>query len=163
MPKTYTLIASQTLTTATASLDFNTISGNYTDLVLQALASNNSSGAESFRLRFNSDTGTNYSDIRMYGNGSTTVSNQRSNESYAHAGINGNSSTDFTVHTINIQNYSNSTTYKSVISSSSWASNYVNASVCLWRNTNAITSINISCLATFRIGSIFTLYGIEEA
>ena len=162
MTATYDCIATTTLGSANNSIDFTSISGSYTDLVLVALASNASpDGAENFRLRFNSDTASNYSNTRIYGNGSSAISNRETSQTYMFVGINGNSSSDFTVHTINIQNYSNSTTYKTVIARSSWASNYVSAYASLWRSTSAITSINISCLQNFRTGSTFTLYGIK--
>jgi hypothetical protein len=72
----------------------------------------------------------------------------------------------------NIQNYSNSTTYKTILTrtnnaAGSSAQLLVGAQVALWRNTAAITSITIlgdqgtpSNLAT---GSTFTLYGLKAA
>ena len=61
-------------------------------------------------------------------------------------------------------NYSNATTYKTVITRASNANNGVDAVVGLWRNTAAITSINVF-LGTGNLdtGSTFTLYGIKAA
>ena len=61
-------------------------------------------------------------------------------------------------------NYSNATTYKTVIARhDSWDS-YTVGNVGLWRNTAAITSLTIST-QTFNmgVGSVFTLYGIKAA
>ncbi len=64
---------------------------------------------------------------------------------------------------INVMNYSNTTTYKTILSRSSDL--YTEASVNLWRNTAAITSIIIGAQGayTFSAGSTFTLYGIKAA
>jgi hypothetical protein len=42
-------------------------------------------------------------------------------------------------------------------------SQFLKASVGLWRNTAAITSITITNAGTYQIGSTFTLYGIASA
>ena len=64
---------------------------------------------------------------------------------------------------INVQNYSNSTTYKTTLSRHS--TQFAGAFVGTWRNTAAITSITIINLGAggFASGSTFTLYGITAA
>jgi hypothetical protein len=69
------------------------------------------------------------------------------------------------INILHINNYSNSTTYKTVLARGNAATNLVEAFVGLWRNTNAITSISIICQNSknFGSGSTFTLYGIKAA
>ena len=54
-------------------------------------------------------------------------------------------------------NYSNTTTYKTLLTRANNANNGVNAEVNLWRSTAAITSISINSL---KAGTTFNLYGI---
>ena len=64
--------------------------------------------------------------------------------------------------TINIQNYSNATTYKTTLGRGANTPALTMATVGLWRNTSAITTITYSVTAnTFATGSTFTLYGIK--
>jgi hypothetical protein len=60
-------------------------------------------------------------------------------------------------------NYANTTTFKTHISRSNNSSNFVMATVGLWRSTAAITSITLltNTADTFSVGSTFTLYGIK--
>jgi hypothetical protein len=66
---------------------------------------------------------------------------------------------------INIQNYSNTTTYKTALLRSNLATGTypgVDAFVGLWRSTSAITSITILPASNNLLsGSTFTLYGIK--
>ena len=159
MPMTYEPIATTTLSTAATSVTFSGISGSFTDLVLVAVAkfSANPSYAG---IIFNSDSGTNYSSTFVRGNGSTassgrnTSAGQISSASY---------SANYIVDTFNIQNYSNTTTYKTAIYRTS-QDNDVLARVGLWRSTAAITSITYQIdTGNIQSGSTFTLYGIKAA
>ena len=71
------------------------------------------------------------------------------------------------VQILQLMNYSNTTTYKTILSRTNAAANGVDATVGLWRSTSAITSIEIGknsgMSGTFQIGSTFTLYGIKAA
>jgi hypothetical protein len=66
---------------------------------------------------------------------------------------------------INIMNYSNSTTNKTTLSragSQGAAFPGTDIIVGLWRNTAAITNVDIVCTSnTFLAGSTFNLYGIQ--
>lgn len=161
---TYTPIATQTLSSAAASITFSSISGSYTDLVLVAQASNDS-GAANLRLQFNGDTATNYSSTRMFGDGTTAYSDVTINAVSMAVGIIGSNGTDFGVFTLQIENYSNSTTYKTLVSRAGYATGgYVTITAGCWRSTAAITSVLLnSSGANFRVGSTFTLYGIAAA
>jgi len=160
---TYTPIATTTLGSATASVDFSSISG-YTDLVLIVSAKANTA-ADDLALRFNSDSGSNYSYTTLTGNGTTASSSRSANVTFAILDFNGSVRTgDYTTNVVSIQNYSNSTTYKTVLARSN-SSAGVDANVCLWRNTAAITAIRVLLTGgtNFASGSTFTLYGIAAA
>jgi hypothetical protein len=99
----------------------------------------------------------------MWGDGTNANSSRASSVSYNRFGIIGSGT--WTTFIYNVQNYSNGTTYKTGLSRSSYAGNYVAAYVNLWRSTSAITSIVFSSEngANFITGSTFTLYGIAAA
>ena len=158
MASTYTPIATTTLGTPTASVTFSSISGSYTDLIL-IQNSRGVSGAGASWLTFNGSA-TGYSRTRILGNGSAASSYRESNALY----IASDAPNDVVSTTIwNIMNYSNSTTYKTVLYRDN-STFYVVAQVGLWRNTNAITSISIATDAGYyTAGSTFTLYGIKAA
>lgn len=161
---TYTPIATTTLGSAAASYTFSSISGSYTDLVLIATSASSVGTGYGLRMRFNSDSSSNYSWTHLLGTGSAAQSNRGSSDSsiligYSPAAIGGN------VSTANIQNYSNATTYKTCISRGSEADYRVGAIVGLWRSTSAITSITLfdEGAGNLLTGSTFTLYGIAAA
>jgi len=165
---TYEPIATTTLGSAQASVTFSSL-GSYTDLVLivQAKSSNSTDDPQ---LYFNSDTGSNYSLTFLQGNGSSASSSRYSNTSGGfYCGRPGYTSAGFTTTIFNIMNYSNSTTYKTVLLRSNANDNTVNynaaeAAVALWRSTAAITSFTIDGgTGNIASGSTFTLYGITAA
>jgi hypothetical protein len=159
MATTYTPIATQTLGSAAASVTFSSISGTYTDLIL---VFNGTESANQFvAFQVNSDTGSNYSWTRMYGDGTSTFSSRGSSTTFGRLGI--GDPTNRTLTISYFMNYSNTTTYKSVISRSN--TDFVGAVVSLWRSTSAITSITAltTTADTFTVGSTFTLYGIKAA
>jgi hypothetical protein len=158
---TYTPIATTTLGTAVNSVTFSSFSG-YTDVKLVVNASYSSEDYTC--LQFNSDTGSNYSETPIVGNGTSVSSGRAANRAFIFTQAVAGTSVPFMVQ-CNFMNYSNSTTYKTVLSRSDCASRDVTASVGLWRNTAAITTIKIYGLtgANFQVGSTFTLYGIAAA
>lgn len=168
MASTYTPIATYAITGSPNTVSFNSFSG-YTDLVLVASARGNYADTLGImRIRFNGDSGSNYSMTQMYGNGSTATSARVSNQtSFGLEYTSGNSDTAnvFSPVILNIQNYSNSTTYKTLLARTNNAGVRVVAQVGLWRSTSAITSIAIDeVLGTnWAVGSTFTLYGIKAA
>ena len=162
---TYTKIASQTLSGASATVTFSNLPQSYTDLVIVCAAKGAS--AESMRMQFNSDTATNYSTTNLFANlfGSPEVDSTRyTSESSIRAGYvqNGLDTTNFLHCTIQIQGYANNTTYKSVLARSAKAINVTNG---LWRSASAITSVALfpASSANFASGSTFSLYGIAAA
>ena len=169
---TYTPLATQTLSSAAATVTFSSISGAYTDLVLVATVRSTASGteatAQSFSLQYNSDTGSNYSTTTLYANttAGTALSYRWTSQTEARIGALAQTSSGyFTQTNLSIMNYSNTTTYKTGISRSGYQGQYgVESEVHLWRNTNAISSITLIAGGySFVTGSTFTLYGIASA
>ena len=104
MAITYTPIASITVGTAVPSVTFSSIPQTYTDLIL---IYNGSSGIVNLPVRFNGDSGNNYSYVRGFGDGSSSYTDRETPISYAVYAI--GSSTE-TLATMQINNYSNTTT-----------------------------------------------------
>ena len=164
MASTYEKIATTTLGSASATVDFTSISGSYTDLVY-VMQVTTSSGGNYTRIRLNSDTGSNYSVTRLSGNGTSATSSRLSNQTYIEIDNESFVNTTIANRILQIQNYSNTTTYKTVLGRNNNSSNGTGAIVGLWRSTSAITSISVFLEAsgTFNAGSTFTIYGILKA
>ena len=160
---TYEPIATNTLGTATSSVTFSSISGSYTDLVLILNAKNATGTDKAVALRFNGDTGSNYSMIRMSGNGTTADSDRSSNDTSMFLGL--SNSTVYNSDIYQIMNYSNTTTYKTALGRGNLSDSRLRVSAGLWRNTAAITSVTVvnGSSENFIVGSTFTLYGIKAA
>jgi len=155
---TYDLISRTTLSSDQATVTFSSITGSYADLVLicNVGATTSNSG---FTLEFNGDTGNNYSVTRVYGDGSTATSDRASNQPHTNIGFTGSASAGTQI--VNLQNYSNTTTYKTVLGRTSVVGARVMTTVGLWRSTSAITSVTIGMLAAnLPSGSTFSLFGI---
>lgn len=164
MANTYEAIATNTLGSAAASVTFSSIPSTYTDLIL--VMSPSVASLVELKMRFNSDTGSNYSSTELTGTGTTAGSSRHSNQTSMYVNYNAYAGNDFNSNFIaQIQNYSNSTTYKTALIRANNAGYGVDAIVGLWRSTAAITSITIlnGASANFQSGSTFSLYGITAA
>jgi hypothetical protein len=164
MPSTYEPIETKTGNGSATSLTFTTIPQTYTDLII--VANSGTVGAGNIQLQFNGDTGSNYTANIFYGNGSIAGAGRYANltECYMGAGAISSPTTLTTIAIGNIMNYSNTTTFKSIISRYGNAAGEVNSFVSMWRNTAAINSITLfSYSSAYLTGSTFTLYGIKAA
>jgi hypothetical protein len=163
MPSTYSQIAT-TSPTSGASVTFSSITGSYTNLVL--VISGRTDTARNLTMRYNGDTGSNYSATRMSGTGTSADSTRFTNQTsipldgYAYP-----TNTDGQHNAIiNISNYANTTTFKTNLERVNNATGGTEAFVGLWRNTAAITSITINVVSgTWSSGATLTLYGIKGA
>ncbi len=164
MAITYEPIATTTLSSTATTVSFTSISGAYTDLVL--ITSIKASGGDTNQfMRFNSDTGSNYSSTNVYGDGTSALSTRQSSVDKINAVLSGYLTTGENAPGIyHIMNYSNTTTYKTMLSRFNHSAVVVQAEVSLWRSTSAITAIEIFTTPnSFASGSTFTLYGIKAA
>lgn len=170
MPATYEPIASTTASTSISTVTFSSIPSTYTDLVLVMNVVSLTSGPGTYlRVTCNNDTATNYSFTFVAGDGSTAFSGRTSNSdgvigSYTINAASSPSGTTFVK--MNFQNYSNTTTNKTMITRAAGQNASFDVSYAsLWRNTSAINRIDINAITggTYNVGSMFTLYGIKAA
>ena len=157
---TYIALDKVTTTGSVAFIEFTSISSSYTDLriVIDVVGV----GTGYVTAQFNSDTGSNYSLTRLGGNGSTASSNRATSQTSCDLSWSAAyTSSGRLFETVDIMNYSDSTTYKTLFSRAGKADNALDTIVGLWRSTSAITSIKlIAGSANFAAGSTFSLYGI---
>lgn len=162
MAATYESISSQTLASNQSTLTFTSIPQTYTDLVI--VASGESTSGGSMRMRFNSDTGANYNTAYMYGTGSSNTGGRTGTSS---DGI-------FMMRTTtnlmgggitHINNYSNTTTYKTGLSANFAFGPIIWLANGIWLSTAAITRIDITDESggQFKTGFTISLYGIKAA
>ena len=169
MPATYEPIASVTLGSDSNSVEFTSIPGTYTDLVVVSYTrAATASSMDALYMRFNSDTGTNYSKTALDGDGSTARSFRHSNEKFIwfsrYSGLFG--TTDPVTGIWQIMSYANTNVHKTVLISGAEAAATVSRSVGLWRSTSAITTVTLfinSGTVNMKSGSTFSLYGIKAA
>jgi len=160
---TYEPIATNTLGSNTATVTFSSISGSYTDLVL-IIGGKNASSDQGIVTQVGNgsiDTGSNYSTTYLIGDGTSATSGRASSATSIIAGRMDNvASTSI----INYMNYSNTTTYKTVLGRGNDGT-LVIQHVGLWRNTAAINTINVFNLSSvnFATGTVLTIYGIAAA
>jgi hypothetical protein len=175
---TYTPIATfTTVNTSVNDYSFTNIPLIYTDLVLVAhirgvaaqvtqqlgLYLGDASGF--FQSNQNSNT-------NLYGDGATALSSRTTNASgnFVPGGIPGGTSTSgvFASYVYHIMNYSNTTTFKTVVSRTARDMNgtgITSTQAALVRTTNAIRGCGLATYGdgNFAVGSTFTLYGIAAA
>lgn len=167
MASTYEPIATTTLGSNANSVTFSSISGSYTDLVL-ICADLGAQSAQTIYVQANSDTGSNYSFTWLNGDRNVAQGGRGSNNSQGFlvgGSVAGLPSSIGAMGTLQIQNYSNTTTYKSAISRYGAASSESQTSASLWRSTAAITALKVYASSGTNIlaGATFTLYGITAA
>jgi hypothetical protein len=171
---TYTPIAQYTVTgSSTAAIEFTSIPGTYTDLVITATGRSTAVGNKQLDIIFNNDNGaSSYSRQRIYSGLSITGTNGDGGASLSILGelvyipgtdsnSNLNSSGWF-----EIFQYANTNVYKTAVggwSSTGTTSYYSLRQVATWRSTSAITTIKVysSAGGNIDVGSVVSLYGIK--
>jgi hypothetical protein len=167
MPATYEKIATTTLGSASANIEFTSISSAYTDLRLVLTGTTNFNCT--LGIQYNNDTGSNYSETRLEGDGATATSGRNTSITYLRW-YSFNATTP-TFHTLDIFSYAGSTNKTALATSSTDlnGSGNVRTYVNLWRSTSAISSIKFgpgvsgAAGTTFNTGTTATLYGILKA
>lgn len=158
MAATYTPISSITLGTTVSSVTFTSVPQVYTDLVL--ITSGTSSGGAQMTLRINGAT-TNYSSTMLSGNGTSVDARSITGLSYIQLGYHDYFSASQTNAITHIINYTNTTTFKTVLNRTNNGSLGVGLSTGLYRSTAAITTFDVLPLnSTWVLGTTFNLYGI---
>ena len=165
MATTYEPIATTTLSTTAANITFSSISSAYTDL--RVVLTGTATAAMTPRIRFNSDTATNYSYTTIYGDGTSALSARGTSTAFISGTYNISwSSTLPAMLTIDVFSYAGSTnkTCLNTVSADQNGSGSVERIVGLWRSTAAITTLQVyASTSTFAAGTTATLYGILKA
>ena len=158
-----------------SSIDFTSIPATYTHLQIRGILRTTETGAtydgNLVRMRFNSDTGANYTMHAVVGYGSGVFADAAANVAYmefARTAINGNSASMFAAAVVDILDYKDTNKFKTARTLSGVELNgggriYLSSN--LWRSTSAITDIKIYPSSTFSFVqySQFALYGIKGA
>ena len=173
MPTTYTLISSNVLSSSAASVTFSAIPADYTDLVLRISARCADTGTyATLKFTLNSDTASNYSYTVLYASGTSALADRDSNITNGRAlfAIDADNATANTFGSLEIYIPSYLASQNKPISSfgvteTNASAAYMGATAILWRNTAAITSIQMSERFNTNLlaGSSFYLYGISNA
>ena len=164
MAKTYEPIATTTVT-ASSGISFTSIPSTFTDLLIVSTLINSVAGSSvnGIRVRFNNDSTSLYSNTTIGGNGTAASSTRDATQTEMYLGLMGQaSSTDQPVSLLNIMNYANTTTFKTVLARGNSAGASVNGGVGLWRSTVAVNRIDL-LMPSYTITGTATLYGIKAA
>jgi hypothetical protein len=151
-----------------SSVTFSSIPSTYTHLQIRAIGKDSTTGTGDLRWNFNGDTAANYSFHWLTGDGSTASAGGFGGTSYGNVNnwASGSGQTNqFSVTVIDILDYANTNKFKTGRALSGRDNNgsgVVDFASMSWRNTAAITSINLY-LTTGNLAqySQFALYGVK--
>lgn len=169
MADAYTPIATATLTGSSTGVAFSSIPTTYTDLIIVA-SMRSAAASDTFNTYIKESTygysTSDYSYTRLYGNGSSAASNRvTSAGNWAGEEIcpSGQPSDARSTHIWQINNYSNTTTFKTMLYRGNVASDLVSAQVGLWRKTDAVTQVGFYSGVAANLTGTITLYGVKSA
>ena len=156
---TYTPLATVTLASTSTSITFSSIPATYRDLRLIISVPPSGAGPRMI-LRFNGDSGSNYSGVRMFGNGSSATSNTSGGgEAY----VLDASNTGGALVKVEVMDYSATDKHKTQLIRMDDAAAITFAIANRWANTDAITSILVgSTINSYPVGTVVSLYGIAS-
>lgn len=168
MPATYEPIATTTLSSTTNNVTFSSIPSTYTDLVVVASLKSNVAANDAGIFVY-PNNGVNYCSFTVIAGDGSSVATARITSSNSFSAwyheVSGASVSDFTTAIYHFNNYSNTTTNKSLLYRTNRASGYTKFYAGLAPTTSAITSLKWTDISGtgFISGSTFTLYGIKAA
>jgi hypothetical protein len=161
-----------TVGAATSTITFTNIPNTYTHLQLRIFArSERANNVDAVNVRFNSDTGFNYSEHWLYGDGSSAlVYGSGGAASVQVARIAGDTAgaNTFGAIIVDVLDYANTNKFKTVRALGGTDNNgngQVNLVTGLWRNTNAVTSVTLTpgTSTNWKQYSQIALYGLKVA
>jgi len=171
-------IASQTLSSDTATVSFTSIPSTYKHLQLRVMAKHSRTPSTTFynvNIQFNGDTSANYTSHYLFGNQSAVTASNLTSGTFIdrnlYAVSNASTQTSmFGVGIVDIHDYASTTKYKTVRSLTGQDVNgvsvndYISISSGLWSSASAINRIDLY-VANYNLvtGSTFALYGIKGA
>jgi hypothetical protein len=163
----YESIATASGTGSSGTISFTSIPSTYKHLQVRFLSRSDSAGLNQVFVQFNSDTGSNYSQHLLLGYGSVESSGT-ANASRMSVSLQGGSSTAANIYgacVVDVLDYADTNKYKTTRGlggADANGSGYVWYSSGNWRNTNAISSVQIIAEnGNFTTASSFALYGIK--
>lgn len=165
-PTSYESIATYTLGSAQSSVTFSSIPSTFKHLQIRAIQATTTTD-DDIECRFNSDTGSNYSVHRLRGNGSAASSDGYANVTQFEVGRSPSAASAFGPIVFDVLDYADANKYKtgrSLFGSDGNGSGWIMLSSGNWRNTAAVTTIQLRPSAggnTFVANSSFALYGIK--
>ena len=163
-----TLISRTTLTTTAASVTFNSIPQTFQTLKLVVSARANYAAVNEYVwVRFNNDSGNNYTRRTILGDATNVASSTATQAGMATlvAGTNATANTFGNFEQL-IPNYSlssNKAVSSDEVSENNATLSYQILQALIWQNTSAVTSISFTPVnaPTFVANSTFSLYGIS--
>jgi hypothetical protein len=168
---TYVPIFTANGTGSSATISFTSIPSTYTDLVIAG--SYSATAGAGFDMTLNNvTTNTSYSITRITHSGSSAVSYRSANQNQFSLNYNGSiaSTPEYSTILINLFNYANTTTYKTMLTRFGNTGTDIGTMAGLWRGstgsaTEAINRIDLKAAggANWTTGTTFSLYGIAAA
>ena len=155
----YTQIDSQTMTGS--QINFNSIAGTYNKLVLVCQDFYGTVGGETLKIRFNNDATANaYKTVGVFDGSASSGTATSGWFTWNFTG--GTNQSNFAA--FQIENYSNTNSWKSGIISAAYnngTSDMADLTTVAWKNTSAITAINIFISNTTMAGGTAILWGVK--
>jgi hypothetical protein len=155
---TYTPLATVTLGGSDSSITFSSIPATYRDLIM--VINGSTTANADFGLRFNGDSGANYSFVYIGGAGSTSVSGASASETQVVLDAYFWRSSERGLVVAQIMDYSATDKHKTVLSRNNVGNAGVDAFANRWANTAAINSILLFTGQAFATGTTISLYGV---
>lgn len=161
-------IATATGTGSSGTITFSSIPSTYQHLQIRYTNRMGAAG-DNIIMRFNSDSGANYTRHVLYGTGAAATASGSTGVSSIGVGsfFNGSDTTQPQVGIIDIHDYASTSKNKTVRAFTGIdmnGSGDVDLISGLWINTNAVSTITLSVVGnTFSTNSTFALYGIKGA
>lgn len=152
-----------------ASIEWTSIPQTYSHLQIRGISRCAGTTTVSIDVQVNSDTSTNYSWHRLYGDGSSASAYAEPNStkiSELYQPINTDTANAFGSFVLDLLDYKDTNKYKTMRYLTAYDVNGANGKIAFasgnWRNTNAITSIKLTSNGgNFAQYSSFALYGVK--
>ena len=150
-----------------SSISFSSIPSTFKHLQIRVFASTNRGSTANLQMRFNGDTGANYSKHDLYGDGTSAAAGATTSATLMSFNRIGGNTTTFGALIIDVLDYTDTNKYKTVRNLGGIDSNgsgQVNLESGSWRSTSAVSSlsfITVDGANNFATNSSFALYGIK--
>jgi hypothetical protein len=164
MARTFEPVATYTFSSSATSYTFTNVSQAYTDLIITVSSKSSKSGVTGISVQVGNgsvDTGSNYSAVSIYANGSSSSTGKDNSVSRLAAPWSGNLRTPYA---IRLLNYSSSMKYKLILQECKPIDHVSGLYFGRWdSSTSAINTIKLTEADgyDFVSGTIFSIYGIK--